>query len=191
MKGIAILIILLLTSCYKEPVTFWDDAPQLYDISSFKTYTIQKGEHSSGNHFNLTQSTHLEAYIQLTESCNYNLNSIDQFDINKLVGLSDALSHSDSSVRFGWRSLEGQLEIHGYIRSNGQHTSYLLGTVKPDEVFYVRIQIYPDEYRLKLRNQETRIGRASQYTGIRYQLYPYFGGNQTAPHKIQINIKVI
>lgn len=186
-----ICTILLLTSCYKEPVTFWDDAPELFDISSFKQYTIKKGEHSSGNHFNLTQSTHLEAYIQLTESCNYQLNSVDQLDINKLIGLSDALSHSDASVRFGWRSIDGQLEIHAYIRYGGRHTAYYLGTVEPDEVFYTRIQIFPNEYRLKLRNQETRIGRASQYTGIRYQLYPYFGGNQKAPHDIQINIKEI
>lgn len=36
-----------------------------------------------------------------------------------------------------------------------------------------------------------QIKRNKPYTGIRYKLYPYFGGNQKAPHDIQINIKEI
>lgn len=184
-----LLFVLFISSCYKEPVTYWNDAPELFDIKSFKEYNIKKGEHRSGNHFSLTLSTHVEAYVQLTETCNYELNSVDQLDINKIIGLSDAASHSDSSVRFGWRSVNNQLEIHAYIRYNGKHNSYFLGTVKPDEVFYTKIEIYPNEYRLKLRNQETRIGRESKYTGVRYKLYPYFGGNQTAPHDMLIRIK--
>lgn len=196
MKKLISLLILTFSSCYVEPLTYYDEVPQYHDIKSFKKYIIKKGEHTSGTHIDLTNNDNIEAYIKLTESCNYILtNTEDQGDINKLIGLSDATFHQEASARIGWRSFDNNLEIYAYIRQNGKHEPYFLGIVNPNDVFYSSIEIFPNTYRITFDYKSTHktilINRASKYSGVRYKLFPYFGGNQRSPQDITVFIKEI
>lgn len=170
-------------SCHKPEIT--------QDLDGFVVYTIKKGEHSAGSSVSFRAGNSIECLGILTESCIYTINPEDQGDTNKLFGLSDALSHSDHSARFGWRYYNNQLEILAYVRRDGNFYYEVLGTVQPGETQRYRIEILNDIYRFTFKDKVFDMPRTSKYTGPRYTLYPYFGGNITAPHDITIKLKRI
>lgn len=170
-------------SCHKPEIT--------QDLDRFVVYTIKKGEHYSGSSVSFRAGNTIECLGILTESCIYTIDSANQCDINKLFGLSDALSHSDDSARFGWRYYNNQLEILAYVRRGSNFYFEILGTVNPGDVERYRIEILNDVYRFTFKDSVFDMPRTSKYTGPRYTLYPYFGGNITAPHDITIKLKRI
>lgn len=182
-----LLYLLLLSaafiSCHKPEIT--------EDLDGFVVYTIKKGEHSAGSSVSFRAGNSIECLGVLTESCIYTINPEDQGDTNKLFGLSDSLSHSDHSARFGWRYYNNQLEILAYVRRNGNFYYDVLGTVKPGDVERYKIEILDNVYRFTFKDKVFDAPRTSKYTGPRYTLYPYFGGNQTAPQDIVIKLKRI
>ena len=170
-------------SCHKPEIT--------QDSDGFVIYTIKKGQHYSGSSVSFKSSNTIECLGIFTESCIYTIDSVNQCDINKLFGLSDALSHSDDSARFGWRYYNDQIEILAYVRRGSNFYFKILGNVKPRDVERYRIEILNDVYRFTFKNSVFDMPRTSKYTGPRYALYPYFGGNITAPHDITIKLKKI
>jgi len=171
------ILLVLIISCYKT------------DSDGFIVYKIKKDSHSSGTHFSLTTSKKIECLGILTESCLYDLKSENQLDINKLFGLSDSYNHSDDSARFGWRSLNNNIEILTYVRRNNNFYYESMGTVEPNEIAYYSIEVQDTQYRFQFNKKIINIERTSQYSGVRYRLYPYFGGNEVAPHDIIIKLK--
>lgn len=203
MKGIiTLLIIILFNACYVQPVTYYntDDIVVPIDLKGFKGYTIKKGEHTSGTHIDVTYNDNIEAYVQLSESMHYRLqDTVDQWDVNKIIGLSDAIHHHTASIRLGWRSIQNRIDLVAYVRQEGIHRTYpLIEMENAKGVIYTKIIIYPMYYKItvmdindKGNTNTLQIKRNKPYTGIRYKLYPYFGGLSKAPHDIQINIKEI
>ena len=187
MRVITVILIgfFVLISCYKIE----DD---------FFIYTIKKGNHSSGNHVSIHNSRRLECEVVFTESCIYEIPNDTEFDTNKLIGISDSYSHSTHSVRVGWRYYKGQLEILSYVRKNKvihlQHMCY----VEINQPYFFSVEIKNDRYILICKKSggeykpvKVEVSRTSNYNGIRYKLFPYFGGNNPAPHDITIKIKYL
>lgn len=184
MKNIILIFFLFITSCSTNP-------PMIDVEDDFTTYGIKQGEHSSGNHISLTLSKKIECLVVLTETCIYDLNSDDQGDINKLFGLSDSYNHSDHSARFGWRYFNNRIEILSYVRRDGNFYYEFIGVVEPNQINVYKIEILEDKYRFYFNKKILDMDRTSKYSGIRYKLYPYFGGNNFAPHNVFIKIKFI
>lgn len=115
----------------------------------------------------------------------------NQYDINKLYGFSDnGGAHHVNSARFGWRWSDQALRIFAYVYNNEKMISKELGVAKIGTGIDCSITVKGDEYIFNLDGAETKMPRtATTATGIGYRLYPYFGGDEVAPHNIKIVIK--
>lgn len=169
---------------------------------SYKTYTIKKGEHSaSGFNFGLTFKNRIKFRACFTESCLYDLKNKNNYDINKLYGFSTSYFHHKQSARVGWRCVDGEnieLLTYSYNDSNrALEDSDLLGEVKPDQWFTCEIIDMEDhyEYRFSLDGTEEKRTiinkdlKQKDWFLFHYILYPYFGGDERAPHDIQLYLK--
>lgn len=135
----------------------------------------------------------------------------DQFDWNKLPGLSDCgtLDLSQYGVMFGWRWRTDlsprRLEVTAYWNVAGTHltTPTPLLTLSEAEVLsgdplYYEIRITPSTYEFDIRGQiEGRTvlvqhsaarGCSASITGLKWASGLYFGGTSTAPSPISAAI---
>jgi hypothetical protein len=173
-----LFIALTYLSCTKETL---DDG--------FTVYRIEKGQHESGNKVDVTTREEVKYQVRFAESCLYKIDSDDSLDVNKLFGLSDAQSHSDHSARFGWRTKGNRIEIMTYVRRSGNIVTRPIGTVSPGESACYTISIMPNYYLFRFESTIDTIHRTSSFNGVRYHLWPYFGGNQPAPQTMEIYMK--
>ena len=115
----------------------------------------------------------------------------NQNDINKLYGFSDCdTHHSIASARFGWNWRDNALRIYAYCYRNGERVSQELGVVLLNTAYDYRLSIVGGNYVFTFAGQQTVIARGctSVESTQRYLLYPYFGGDEVAPHDIMIAI---
>ena len=143
--------------------------------------------------------------VEFTESCRYRFGTDDDADVNKLFGISfitfgsfwfviknlfkgkvKALHHYNS-VRFGWRydALSNRFEVLYYVYQNGER------------LFNHMISRSANQ-PLNMRLNKVDVGHWSFFyeygfdmpkTWLCYELHPYFGGNRTAPHDMEIKMK--
>lgn len=201
MKKFFTLIIIsffFFTSCKKESTTdhnnIVSDSTVVTDSTSdFVIYTIQKGEqYCDKNYFKLVDYTELQFIVRFDSSAIYTtVDPSNQYDINKLYGFSDNnAEHQQFSARFGWRWSDNALRLFGYIYINGIRQSKELGTIGIGSENNCSIKVKADHYIFSLNNAIDSLPRKTITPhGVGYKLYPYFGGNETAPHKITIAIK--
>ena len=178
-----ILITLLLISCTKE-----------VDDLGFRTYTIPEGKHSSGTFFNHPDNSRIIFDFILDESAIYQTEVPEnQDDVNKIYGMSDfGRIHQKYSIRLGWRYIDGQIELCWLRHEEGRHSSATIRTIETDEIYNAVINITTFYYQIVVDGDTTLVRRRPEgYWGTvrRYYLYPYFGGNEYAPHDITIKIK--
>lgn len=180
-----VMIMIISTGCYKDNI----------DNNDYKVYEIKKGNHYSNNHNTiqaLTTKSKIQANIIFKRTCLYNeINTIDSLDQNKLIGLSDGIDHHNNSIRWAWRKISDtdQIQISIYAYVNTQRIIIPVDTIQTEHTHHYTVAIYNNAYILGLDNNVYKIPRASRYTGIRYRLYPYFGGNHPAPNHMQIHIR--
>ena len=178
-----VLILLLLVSCAKE-----------VDDLGFRVYTIPAGEHSSGSFLNHPDNSRISFQFVLDNSAYYKTEIPEnQHDVNKIYGMSDfGVRHQKYSIRLGWRYLNEQLELCWLRHEEGKHSSATIRTIEPDVIYNATIDIKTFYYVIVINNDTTMVRRRPEgYWGLvrRYYLYPYFGGNEYAPHDITIKIK--
>ena len=162
-------------------------------IEPYERFIIPEGKHSQGMKLEALQTSTLNFTAMFDESSIYQTEIIEnQHDINKLFGFSDCNSnHHENSARFGWRWLEGELEIHAYAYVNGERIAKIIGTVDLNKAFDYQLKVTKDAYVFYLQGYDkVEIERGNTCDkGLYYMLFPYFGGNETAPHDILIRIK--
>ena len=194
MKNIICLsgLLFIFFSCKKE-------ASSLLKVShggataQFTKYTIRQGQnYCDGNTFTSTSYSELNFVAKFDSTAIYsNVNPDNQLDINKLYGFSDNNSpHQQFSARFGWRWSDNALRLFGYVYNNGIRDSRELGIVSIGTENNCSIKVNPKSYIFSLNGKIDSLPRTSttvKATG--YKLYPYFGGDETAPHNIYIWIK--
>lgn len=186
MKGlfnISLLLILMVTLSSCE-----DSFEAPYSI-----YHIPEGGHYSTRRMMALQTNGISFNAKFDESAIYStLTEENQYDINKLMGFSDCNSmHHDNSARFGWRWADEQLQIFAYVYQNGERITEQLGVAQIGDTNHFQILISDNSYIFSYGEKTIGIERGSTCnTGLYYMLFPYFGGDETAPHDINVLIKM-
>lgn len=188
---VAGLCLLLLCSCQKEINVVRNIEAET--SPKFVQYTIQQGhQFCDQNLYKSVQYSELKFAVKFDSSAIYTTTDpSNQYDINKLFGFSDNKSgHQRFSARFGWRWSDKALRLFGYIYNNGIRERRELGPVNIGIENSCSIKVTPGSYIFTLNNVIDSMPRKSTtINAIGYQLYPYFGGDETTPHKITIAIK--
>jgi len=182
-QKVILLISLLFISCGKE-----------VDDLGFRIYTIPAGEHSSGSFLNHPDNSKISFQFILDESAYYETEIPEnQHDVNKIYGMSDfGVRHQKYSIRLGWRYIDNELQLCWLRHEEGRHSSGAIKAIEPDIIYNAAIDIKTFYYIITIDGDTTMVRRRPEGNwGLirRYYLYPYFGGNEYAPHDITIKIK--
>jgi hypothetical protein len=165
-----------------------------------KSALIKSGRHRST--ISLPQlyinKKHLSYSIKFLDSCEYKLPDKNKWDINKLFGLSFGLHHNNSA-RFGWRWNEEKLaiEVLAYVYIDGKRmrewdSDIHIADIKLNSTILIDLSVSDDSYSFKIIDGDNTYIREISHGGVTfwgYKLFPYFGGNLTAPHNIIIEYR--
>jgi hypothetical protein len=189
----AVAYVLAFCSCRKESGPGNLLTPAL--IPSFKQFIIPQGAHyATENGFKALEVAELKFMVKFDSSAIYQTTDPqNQYDINKLYGFSDNDSqHHLYSARFGWRWSDGALRIFAYTYNNGVRESKELSTVSIGKEVECSIKVVGEVYQFVMDGKAQIMPRLSLTPVAKgYQLYPYFGGNEVAPHEVRIRIREV
>lgn len=135
--------------------------------------------------------------VMFTESCRYDLTSTDQFDTNKLIGIGYLPGHHTDSARFGWRydTKLKQVEIMAYCYVKGRRIIQSLCLCEIGKEYDLNMKVLSTCYYLAVHNTGCMPVLGSTYIDHHhekrfcYRLGMWFGGNDKAPHDIEIQIE--
>lgn len=161
--------------------------------TGFEVFTIAAGAHSSIIRNEDFTGTGVNLTVIFDESAEYTLSvPSDQADINKLIGFSDCSQHHQSeSARIGWRWFNDELQILAYTYREGNLDFELMGAIPLNTEVSISIRTVGNSYEYSgtdltpITMQRTSDCEA----GDNYWLWPFFGGNQPAPHEVTIKLK--
>jgi hypothetical protein len=164
-----------------------------FQLISAHVYTIKPGKHyAQGLNASLFVNDQLNLEVFFDESAEYYLGNSNQYDINKLFGFSDCKSHHHkNSARFGWRwnDQSKNLEILAYVYSHGKRSSQFIDIVPLNKRIQYSIKVVQNQYEFNLNNKKIIMPRGcSHKNALGYMLYPFFGGDEVAPHEIKIEL---
>lgn len=198
------LLLLLISGCYSPEVNVWDEL------------TIKEGKHASKPYDLTWNDNTVIAYRwEFTESCQYELDGNDQCDWNKLTGYSfDFFTNHKNSLIVAWRwDVSGFWWVAPYYHKDSDvfwtdatcSTQEIEGlSVDPD---LIPVAVYPGqtfETHFNIRADlnacfvtilvpgtesssfyQLDLPHDNDYGNTR-EIYPWFGGNQVAPHEMVI-----
>ena len=158
-------------------------------------YIIKKGKHYS-NWFNFpffTFRRSIKFQFMIESSAHYTLNNEDDFDWNKLFGLSNSWNPHQSSARICWRRLnEEKFQICLYTYDDGIRTISKEMDLFYDTFYGARIIISRNNFYLLFKDTSIILPRRSEKLfPIKTVLKPYFGGTSAAPQDINIKINLL
>lgn len=191
-----VIICISFIACQKESDAIVDDTIVLVPIDSpkvFIQYTIPQGQQFSNlSSYIKTSYDILSFVVRFDSSAIYKtIDPANQEDINKLFGFSDNNGqHHEFSARFGWNWSNNALRLFGYIYNNSQLSAQEIGIVQIGAENNCSIIVGSSSYTFKLNGNSISMPRASTTPKAEgYKLFPYFGGDELAPHAISIWIK--
>jgi hypothetical protein len=154
--------------------------------------------HTWGLHrFGITFKNKIAFRAKFSNDCLYDLKNVNNYDINKLFGFSTTLWHHNQSARVGWRRHDDtSIEVLTYSYNNHKRIDEtLLGIVKPDQEFTCTIEDTESHYVYTYNDgdkfNKVSDPKLSDKVWFKYLLFPYFGGDQKAPHDMTIYLKRI
>lgn len=160
-------------------------------------FKIKKNKHYSNNLFYklfnfLNLRKEINFNVIFDESSYYNLNNSNQLDVNKLFGFSIGYHHKNS-VRFGWNSYSKDLvSIYSYCYINGVRKINFMTNININSEYKMSIIDKKNYYLFVITDSKNKIivdnVSKENITGISYNLWPYFGGNEKSPHDIRISL---
>jgi hypothetical protein len=161
-------------------------------------FTIHKGKHrSKPRKFSFWWGKDTFRWqVLFTPSCRYDLKSIDQLDINKLVGVGYLPTHHRESARFGWRynNKTDRVEVFTYCYVGWKRVSSLIQECVIGRDYVFTLIINPQCYHFFVIEGDLFndiIVPKAHNRKFQYRLGTYFGGNEPAPHDIRIKIKAV
>jgi hypothetical protein len=156
-------------------------------------YIIEAGQQNATSHpFRTVELTTQRFTVRFDSSAIYKtLSPENQFDINKLYGFSDNGSqHHEYSARLGWRWSENALRLFGYVYNAGIVSSIELCQIPIGALISCSIEAADGQYIFTVGTNSWTLPRLSAPGKAKgYQLYPYFGGDELAPHQVRIWIE--
>jgi hypothetical protein len=194
---VEIILILAITS-----VAFWSCSDEVNDPlleepanSRMVVYEIPAGaHHASPSSFQpLINISMLKFKARFDSSAIYKtLQTQNQPDINKLYGMSDCSgNHQLNSARFGWRWYNDELQIWAYAYVNQARKAAFIKSVALGSSNMYELTFTDSTYTFKVGETAVSISRHCHNKASGYRLYPYFGGDEVAPHRITIEIEEI
>lgn len=143
----------------------------------------------------------IKGRFEFTSKSIYNFDNIDQFDWNKLCGISwNPFQPNQNALMLGWRYRPDikKFEVCPYINYNGRNIPYEL----PEQILTFEIrdlgEFFIDKEEISFRNCEQK-GKVSikvppgvsghWLTSFRVQ--PWFGGNNVAPNQVELNLSFL
>jgi hypothetical protein len=162
--------------------------------------TIEAGDHEpfpkrkSGV---LISPSEISAVVTFDSSCIYDLNSVDNQDWNKVIGLGFVGSkdqdlgqapHQVDGARVGWRwnPQRQRIELASYVYVGGQRSMAKVAETAINQPTKLTIKI---DYDRKV--YQVLGGTPVSFThdkSFAYKTGLYFGGDYPAPHKIRVKI---
>lgn len=129
-------------------------------------------------------------------NCLYDLNSIDNLDINKLYGFSFGNNHHKNSIRIGWNCQEknDKISLFAYWYQNGDRNSIKLLDVDIFQEIQITMINLPSSNKCQIVIGKNIFSIPFNYKDIErkgWRLFPYFGGNQKTPHAMNIYLEDI
>lgn len=160
--------------------------------SGYTLYTIRTGNHyCDQNTLKSVRTSEMKFVAKFDNSAIYqSVLPENQYDVNKLWGFSEGFNNQYNSARIGWSWNNNALRLYGYVYANGVRYFEEITPVALDSDINCSIKLAGNTYIFTVNNSTISLPRgpsSSQASG--YQQYPYFGGNETAPHLITIQIK--
>lgn len=190
-----ILIVIIacsIISCKKE-ISVPEKENPVPATGQFINYIIEQGAHYCNQAgLRLLETSELKFTVRFDSSAMYQTQDPEnQDDINKLYGFSDDnKDHHQFSARFGWRWSSGALRLFGYVYNAGTVESRQISSIPIGVDIYCSIRVTSTQYIFTANNISENLPRLSTTPKAKgYQLYPYFGGNEAAPHRIRIMIR--
>jgi len=156
-------------------------------------YLIRKGAHyADQTSFQVVSYDTLRFTAVFDNSAVYQtLDPENQEDINKLYGFSDNNdNHQEFSARFGWNWARGALRLYAYVYNAGKRESREITSIDIGKEYLCSIIIAGNQYIFSVKDTTIEMPRESKSPeGSGYKLFPYFGGDEGAPHDIRIWIE--
>lgn len=145
----------------------------------------------------LISPSEISAVVTFDSSCIYDLNSVDNQDWNKVIGLGFVGSkdqdlgeapHQVDGARVGWRwsPQRQRIELASYIYVGGQRSMFKVAETAINQPTKLTIKI---DYDRKV--YQVLGGTPVPFThdkSFAYKTGLYFGGDYPAPHKIRVKI---
>jgi len=126
--------------------------------------------------------------ITFTPSCKYEIGS-DQSDVNKLFGIGYLPHHHSNSVRFGWRYMKDDcINVLAYWYRGGKREFLSIADVPIGKEYVYVLTPSSSCHTLEIVGLTEKVSVPVPKGRFGYLLLPYFGGNKTAPHDIEIFI---
>lgn len=160
--------------------------------SSYATYTIRQGQHyCDQNSLKSVRTSEMKFMAKFDNSAIYqSVLPENQYDVNKLWGFSEGINNQYNSARIGWSWNNNALRLYGYVYAKGVRYFQEITPVAIGSDITCSIKLAGSTYLFTVNGVSISLPRGLSTTQASgYQQYPYFGGNETAPHLITILIK--
>jgi hypothetical protein len=158
----------------------------------FTDYLIRSGQQfCDQNAFRSVITSNMSFIVKFDSSAIYQtIDPVNQYDINKLYGFSDGNNHQLNSARIGWSFNDSALRLYAYTYFNGLRQSAEICTVSVGTEINCSIRATANQFLFLVNGIAVNLPRASSVLPVSgYQLYPYFGGDESAPHDIHISLR--
>jgi len=201
-KPFFLLVGLLFIGCTKEinchnksktvaegDITDKSGSPKLI---SYNNFTIRQGQHYCDQHgLKSIRTSEMKFIVKFDKSAIYQtVVPENQYDINKLWGFTEGINNQYNSARIGWSWNQDALRLYGYVHANGVRHYQEITTVAVGTDITCSIKLAGKTYLFTVNGVSIRLPRGlSTEQASGFQQYPYFGGDETAPHLITIMIK--
>ncbi len=169
-----------------------------------KPWVIRKGWHYSLSNLLARFKIHkgvapISVNFNLSDTCWFPYKDTDDNDINKLFGYSFGWHHKNS-IRVGWVpnfTKKDKICLYFYNYNNGQRTMEAFADVWCCLDYTIVISVDEkgkscvfDLYRKGSLEKERSVTFTVPKKKLGYYLWPYFGGNKTAPTKMVFKLDV-
>ena len=189
---IFLAVFIIINSCKKDQIITANTPAATAPEEIFIQYNIATGDHycDKSSVTPVTLSAMLFK-VQFDSSAIYtSVDPVNQYDINKLYGFTEGQDPHVNSARIGWAFNDGKLRLYAYAYNNQQRLSQEIGTVNIGETINCAIKLDSLNYIFNVNEKQVKLSRAQAgVTANGYRLFPYFGGDEVAPHPIRIMIK--
>lgn len=160
--------------------------------AQYSAFTIQKGAHfCDQNPIKSITASEMKFMVMFDSSAIYQTELPEnQYAVNKLWGFSEGTDNHYNSARIGWSWTDHALRLYGYVYVSGELHYQEITSVAIGTEISCSIKLAAQSYLFTANGVSVYLPRGTsglQASG--YQQYPYFGGNETAPHLITILIK--